>query len=1052
MSKGSTRTDRFALALAGAVTRRPWLTIVMSVAAVLIAASGVVHLEFSNNYRVFFSKENPELLAFEAFQNTYTKNDNIMFVLKPDGGDVFTPEVASATEKLTRAAWKIPYAIRVDSVTNFQHSWADGDDLTVEDLIRDADGLTGEELAARKEIALAEPLLRDNLVSPRADATGVNVTLQYPEESLEEVPLAMTAARSLASGIEAENPGIEVAISGVSALNNAFAEAGRKDAELLLPAMFAVLVIFMVIVLRNSASTLATLAVLGLSAAGALGLAGYLGILLTPISVTAPVVILTLAIADSIHILVSMRAGMRRGLEKVAALQESLRLNLVAVVITSLTTIVGFLSLNFSDAPPFRDLGNITAMGIGIALALSVTLLPALVTLMPLKAGSASGRPGILERSVPRIADMVIRRHRLVLVAFGAVFVVLAILVPRIDLNDEFVKYFDHRVEFRRDAEFAIKNLSGIYLIEYSLPAKEPGGISEPEYLDRLEAFTSWLRLQPEVTHVYSYADVVKRLNRNMHGDDPAWNRIPQDRELAAQYLLLYELSLPYGLDLNDRINIDKSATRITASVGDLSTGAIRDLLERADGWMSAEMPDYMRNAPTGASVMFAHISKRNIESMLKGNAVALVLISGILILALRSFSLGTLSILPNVVPVLMTFGIWALTVRQVGMAAATVTATSLGIVVDDTVHIMSKFVRARREEGLDTAAAIRRAYQTVGPAAVSTSLILTAGFAVLAGSTFIVNSQMGLLTAITIVIALLTDLLFLPALLMLTGGRQEQEARVMSKPLSRSYGAAAGAILIAFLCGGFASSSLAATPEERGFEIAARSDRSDRGFTDSTVDLSMVLRNRAGDETTRTLSLQTLEIPDEDVGDKSIITFDTPADIEGTSLLSHARILEPDDQWLYLPALKRVKRISSVNKSGPFVGSEFAFEDFTSLELNKYDYRYLRSEPCGDLTCDVVERTPRYEHSGYSKQVAWIDQADFQTRKVEYYDRKGDLLKTLTMDDYRRYEGKYWRSHRLAMVNHQTGKSTDLIFSDYRFGVGLDEKDFVNTVLRRAR
>jgi len=251
---------------------------------------------------------------------------------------------------------------------------------------------------------------------------------------------------------------------------------------------------------------------------------------------------------------------------------------------------------------------------------------------------------------------------------------------------------------------------------------------------------------------------------------------------------------------------------------------------------------------------------------------------------------------------------------------------------------------------------------------------------------------------------------------------------------------------------GVIAPSALAATPEERGFEIAARSDRSDRGFTDSTVGLTMILRNRAGDETTRTLSLRTLEIPDESAGDKGIITFESPADIEGTSLLSHARILEPDDQWLYLPALKRVKRISSVNKSGPFVGSEFAFEDFTSQELNKYEYKYLRSEPCGDLMCDVVERSPRYEHSGYSKQVSWIDQEVFQVRKVEFYDRRGDLLKTLTMDDYRKDEGKYWRSHRLAMVNHQTGKSTDLIFSGYEFGVGLDDKDFVKTVLTRVR
>ena len=241
-------------------------------------------------------------------------------------------------------------------------------------------------------------------------------------------------------------------------------------------------------------------------------------------------------------------------------------------------------------------------------------------------------------------------------------------------------------------------------------------------------------------------------------------------------------------------------------------------------------------------------------------------------------------------------------------------------------------------------------------------------------------------------------------------------------------------------------------TAEQKGYELAARSDRSDRGFGNSEVELKMILRNKTGKEATRNLSIKTLEVPDESVGDKSLIIFNTPRDIEGTALLSHARILEPDNQWLYLPALKRVKRISSVNKSGPFVGSEFAFEDLTSLELNKYEYKYLRSEACGDLLCDVIERYPRYEHSGYTKQITWIDQETYQVRKIEFYDRKDQLLKTLSFENYQQYEGGYWRALKMSMVNHQTGKSTDLLYSDYRFKTGLKDNDFVKAVLRRLR
>jgi predicted RND superfamily exporter protein len=760
------RIDRFALRLHETVARRPWWVIGTLLIAVLVAAGGIRHLEFSNNYRVFFSPKNPELLAFEEFQDTYTKNDNILFVLQPEEGQVFTPRLSRAIEELTAEAWKIPYAIRVDSVTNFQHTWADGDELTVEDLVRDGGALSRAELDRRRAIALAEPLLRGNLISPDSATTGINVTLQYPEESLTEVPNAVGHARELARRIEAENPGVRVALSGLSMLNNAFAESGQQDAGTLMPLMFGILILFMVMTLRSAAGTGATLAVIGLSTATALGLAGYLGIKLTPISVTAPVIIMTLAIADSVHILITQLSLMREGRDRRSALRESLRLNLIPVGITSVTTIVGFLTLNFSDSPPFHDLGNITSIGIASALVLSVTFLPALMSIMPMR-NRKLARRGLLQSVLERFADWVTRRYRPILAVAGTAAITLMALVPFVDLNDQWVRYFDHRVEFRGDAEFAIASLNGLYVVEFSLPGKGQEEINDPAYLDALERFTGWLREQPEVTHVYSYADIIKRLNMNMHSDDPAYRRIPVDRQLAAQYLLLYELSLPFGLDLNDRISVDKSATRVSATIGDLSTRETRGFLTRAEGWLRDNTPEHMQTRPTGATVMFSFISQRNIESMLRGNALAVALIAIIMMLALRSAKLGALSIIPNAVPILMTFGLWTVLVGKVGMAAATVSASSLGIIVDDTVHFLTKYLRARRENGLDAAAAVRYAFSTVGVAIVGTTVILMAGFLVLSLSTFRINFELGMLTSLAIVLALATDFLLLPALLL---------------------------------------------------------------------------------------------------------------------------------------------------------------------------------------------------------------------------------------------------------------------------------------------
>ncbi|MEQ8398768.1 outer membrane lipoprotein-sorting protein [Thalassobaculum sp.] len=248
------------------------------------------------------------------------------------------------------------------------------------------------------------------------------------------------------------------------------------------------------------------------------------------------------------------------------------------------------------------------------------------------------------------------------------------------------------------------------------------------------------------------------------------------------------------------------------------------------------------------------------------------------------------------------------------------------------------------------------------------------------------------------------------------------------------------------------AGPAFAETAEEKGRWIAEQADQRDLGWGDSEVRLTMTLRNREGETSTRSLSLNSLEVTDPKLGDRSLTVFHEPRDIEGTAFLSHTQILEPDDQWLYLPALKRVKRISSKNKSGPFVGSEFAYEDLVSQEVERYTYKYLRDEACGSMTCYVSERFPVYEHSGYTKQVVWIDRAEFQPRKIEFYDRKGDLLKTLDLVEYRQYLGTYWRAHRLEMENHQTGKSTTLTFADYSFKLGLGEGDFEKSRLERVR
>ncbi|MDH3387597.1 MAG: outer membrane lipoprotein-sorting protein [Gammaproteobacteria bacterium] len=253
-------------------------------------------------------------------------------------------------------------------------------------------------------------------------------------------------------------------------------------------------------------------------------------------------------------------------------------------------------------------------------------------------------------------------------------------------------------------------------------------------------------------------------------------------------------------------------------------------------------------------------------------------------------------------------------------------------------------------------------------------------------------------------------------------------------------------ALLLALVAIPAAASAQSA--EQKGLEIAKAAKAYDRGFTDFSANMIMTLKNRSGETSTRLIRIRSLEV--EGDGDRSLSIFDEPADVKGTKMLTYSHGLEPDDQWLYLPALKRVKRISSRNKSGPFMGSTFAFEDLGSQEVEKYTYRYLREEPCGDWTCHVIERYPAYEFSGYTRQVAWIDSEAYRLVKAEFYDRKKTLLKTLTAGDFRQYLGHYWRPGTMNMVNHQTGKSTLLEWNDYQFRTGLTESDFRSQTLKR--
>ncbi|EJG1882987.1 MMPL family transporter [Vibrio parahaemolyticus] len=746
-------------------TKYSLLVLLATIFLIIVATIGGKNLYFRGDYDIFFDGTNKQLLAFDEIQTTFAKTDNLAIVIAPEDGDIFTPQTLSLIQKITVDAWQVPYSIRVDSIANYQHTEAFDDDLLVEDLLYSEYELTPERISKVKSIALSEPVLKSALVSEKGDVTVVNITVQLPEmDKTAEVEEVVSSINAMIDRYQRAYPDVTFHKAGIIAMNHAFMTAAQDDSSTLVPTMLVVILVFLTIMLRSILSVIATLIVIIGSVMATMGISGWAGMFLSTATVNVPTLIMTLAVADCVHVIATMRQSMKNGFTKVQSIERSIALNFVPILITSVTTAIGFLMMNMSDYPVLRDFGNLSALGVMVACLLSVTLLPALLKLLPIhvKMETSQDQKHVMDR----LGDFVVSQRRALLPLSVAVIVVCASLIPLNKVNDESVEYFGQRNEFRQAADFMEERISGMTNISIAIKTNESQGIAAPDFLNTIGEFSSWLRDQPETDHVATLADVYKRLNKNMHGDDEAYYSLPQARELAAQYLLLYEMSLPYGLDLNNQINVDKSSSKMVLTVANLGSVELVDLENRIYQWFAEHAPQYQVVA-SSPSLMFAHIGETNMASMLSTLPITLVLISALLIFALRSVRLGLISLMPNIAPAVIGFGLWALISGEINLGLSVVVTLTLGIVVDDAVHFLSKYQRARRE-GQTAEQAVRYAFHTVGRALWITTVVLVAGFSVLAMSSFRLNADMGQLSAIVIFIALVVDFLFLPTLLML--------------------------------------------------------------------------------------------------------------------------------------------------------------------------------------------------------------------------------------------------------------------------------------------
>ena len=743
----------------GWIIRQRWLILAFTIMIVVGAGSGMEKLQFSSDYRDFFEKDNPKLMAFEALQDKFVRSNNVFLAIESKTGNLYTEKGLKTLIRLSNELWTLPYVIRVDSVANFQFVDADSDDIKVWDLTTDTLPLSDKRASFFHQRALSEKGINGFLVAEDPGVSGINISLADAVTTEAGKVEFMASLNELLDQYTDDSLGFYK--TGAIVIDHGFDVSAQSDLEIFYALVYLLVLILVYVMTRAIWAVVGVLLSVTFSWVIALGIAGLVGVKLTAISVAAPTVLMTLAVAQSMHILFSVQKHRAENFSKREAVYHALNHNIWPLFLVSFSTTIGFLAIMSSEVPPLQDLGFILSVGTVAVFLLSITFLPAFLSFFSMN------KKNLLvssSDSLGRLGGYIALNSNSVLLVGGIISVLLVSPILFNEINDNFIEYFDENNSVRSDAEYVDKSLTGVHQIYFEIESSSNSTIFEPAYLSYVEQLTIWLKQQPEVRHISSFTEVLKRLQRATHGGIDSEYQLPVDKNTAAQLFLMYEMSLPLGLTTNNLVDVKQSSTRLTMVLDNLTSSEILALDDRIRDWHLSQNTNVILHAGTGPTIMFADIGQRNAKSLVISSVLALVLVSLILLIALRSIKLSVISLIPNLLPALLAFGIWGIIDGEVGLAISIVAIMTFGIVVDDTIYFMTHFKKNLTLPSFELCTA--ETFKQVGAPIVSTTIILVAGFSVLAFSDFRLNQGMGMLTAMVIFIALICDMALLPGLL----------------------------------------------------------------------------------------------------------------------------------------------------------------------------------------------------------------------------------------------------------------------------------------------
>jgi hypothetical protein len=741
---------------------RWYIALIIPIISIVMAIQ-LKDLAFEGSYRIWFDKDSKILKDYDNFRTVFGNDQAITVSFKNEQG-VFNKKSLGVIKRITEKFWQTQYIARVDSITNYQYVHADKenpDDVIVEDFIEEIDTLSSLQLKQKETIILKEDAIVGRLISSDAKTTTIVARLSPNAGESPEVSLKLKALTEAIIQPEIEKYGYDFQLNGGPIVNSSFIEIAQADGALFTPLVLVLTMILLLVIFKKFSSMITSIAIVIFTFLIVLSVQVILGYKLNNFTVNMPVFITAIGIADAMHIFWIYTVARKKGMDNIKAIHYSVRKNFLPILFTSLTTAVGFASLAISNVIPIKTLGIATANAALLAFVLTILFIPAILAIINPKIKAVDKKESTSNKFAKWYGEFIVKFDKKIFTATLLLFMAIGFGITQVKVDSNTVRYFKEDVPWRKAVNFIQDNISGPMTYEIVVDSNVKDGVKSPKFLKTTERFYKdfYAKFPEEVRHIGSLLQVIKKFNEVMNHS----KTVPNDQNLIAQYLLLYTLSLPQGMEINDQMDIEERMFRITASMNVTDTSKDLEMMTWVENWWKNNS-DYKAEV-NGQTAMFAHMQHDVTDTLIQSITIAIVAVSLMMLLIFRNARLLPLFVLPNILPIALVVGIMGWLNIDIDIGVAIAGAIIIGVAVDDTIHFLVKYFEARNR-GANMKDALTYVMQYAGNAIIFTTIILSLAFSVFVFSDFLPNYMFGVVTASALIIAVIADLLMLPAVL----------------------------------------------------------------------------------------------------------------------------------------------------------------------------------------------------------------------------------------------------------------------------------------------